>query len=57
MRSVMTNPSHKPGIIVIGGGAGGLALVSERMDLDYGVRIDLGEPVRTWHAVDVRVRF
>jgi hypothetical protein len=28
MRSVMTNPSHKPGIIVIGGGAGGLALVN-----------------------------
>jgi hypothetical protein len=32
MRSVMTNPSHKPRIVVIGGGggggAGGLALVN-----------------------------
>jgi hypothetical protein len=35
----------------------GLALVSERMDLDYGVRIDVGQPVRTWHAVDVNVKF
>ncbi len=30
MRSVMTNPSHKPRIVVIGGGGGGggLALVN-----------------------------
>ena len=28
MRSVMTNPSHKPRIVVIGGGGGGLELVN-----------------------------
>jgi hypothetical protein len=40
--------------------AAGLALVSERIDLDYGLRIDPApevEDVRTWHGLDVRIRF
>lgn len=40
--------------------AAGLALVSERIDLDYGLRIDPApdaQDLRTWHGLDVRIRF
>lgn len=35
----------------------GLALVSEKATLDYGVKVRLDDPSRNWHGVDLRVNF
>jgi hypothetical protein len=35
----------------------GLALVSDKATLDYGVKVRLDDPSRNWHAVDLRVNF
>lgn len=35
----------------------GLGLVSQQADLDYGARMQLSEPSRTWHELELRVKF
>lgn len=35
----------------------GVGLASDKAALDYGLRVDLGEPTRRWHALDVRIAF
>lgn len=35
----------------------GLGLGSERISLDYGARVQLDDPARSWHALDLRLVF
>ncbi|MFN7142599.1 MAG: hypothetical protein ACK4YP_02400 [Myxococcota bacterium] len=35
----------------------GIGLVSEQAVLDYGVKVQLDDPARNWHALDLRVNF
>lgn len=35
----------------------GLGIVSKKATLDYGARVALGDDLRSWHAIDVRVLF
>jgi hypothetical protein len=37
--------------------SGGLGLLSKNADLDYGMRIQLSDASRTWHQLDLRVKF
>jgi hypothetical protein len=35
----------------------GLGLVNEKVVLDYGVKVQLDDPARNWHGLDLRVNF
>jgi hypothetical protein len=35
----------------------GIGLISEQATLDYGVRVQLDDPARNWHGLDLRVSF
>lgn len=38
-------------------GCGGIGLLSERAILDYGAKIQVSDPSRTWHELDLTVKF
>ena len=36
--------------------AGGIGLTAEKVDFDYGVRLDPGDPLRSWHGIDLTLK-
>ena len=35
----------------------GIGLINEKAVLDYGVKVQLDDPSRNWHGLDLRVNF